>query len=260
MARYSFVLQYFNFMGILGVKYHESRLEVSKFQIVLNHFKNIALFLSRNAVLKFMTQKKLPSNVKVYFSMFWRTVREYSLVQSYYQACITIFLQQTSARNNCNLINEMIDFRRKIEKRFPKSIHKFEAFELECVKHVKLFIIADLIHWIVQFIGYFSFYPLSWPNILAFVFNCIPRTNKLSCILFNYIVLRFVICAQEVLLLRVSESFNSYDGFHRLTNEVAVWQSELYSIKESFASKSSLATVNLLFFFVSRTVIQVRTH
>lgn len=256
VLRYSILLHFFNLMGILSGRISDSKLEVSYVQVVLNHLKNIALFAMRNQIMQFMRIHILPFVSEMKYSHFSNILRGSGSLQRFFQAALAVFLQQNAAHSHCNLINEMIDFRKHLERSCHRSKDLFEQFEVKCLRHFVIFSVVVLAAFLV---GFFAFFPNTFVAFLAYTVSKLALFVSLMCVCYYYIIMQFLICCQDVLLLRALElkSSESYICFSQISDDLASWHSTLFSIKQKFMSITSLNVMQLIFSYISRIVMQV---
>lgn len=258
VSRYSVLLQFFNFMGILSCRISSSQVEVSIIHVVLNILKNMTLFFSKNHIINFVLNNNLPVVSKMRFSYFTKTMRRSSPLQPFYFGALTIFLQQINASRHSILINDMLTFRKHLENRLPETKDLFKNFGYKCLKR---FATITIIISASCLVGFFYFFHHTLPLFLVFMLSQLPLFINLSCAWYYYIIMQFLLCCQEVLLLRALElkQLDSYHIFSQIISDLESWQSTLYSIKERFMSITSCVMIPLMFFFVNRIVLQVST-
>lgn len=200
MALWNIILLHFlNLFGILSVRKSLKGVEVSYIHVALNHLKNLILFVFKTKIFQLMAENMQPFYMKIKFSSFSRAIRKISPLQPFYEAFLTIFLQQIKARDYCKLINEMISFRKNLEKVFSPSKEIFENFEVKCLKHFAAFSIAFMT---ASLIGFFAFLQRTFVSFIFYTISILPLFVNFSCVCFFYAIMQFLLCNQKVLMLR----------------------------------------------------------
>lgn len=187
-------------------------------------------------------------------SSFSKQILKYRVFHPVCEACLTIILQQITARRNVDLINQMMIFREELIKTFPPTKKLFDKFKRKCLRNILVF---TIIFTASMYAGFSVYMQQTLLGFVIFVIYFIPIYVIASSGCYVYGIIQFLICVQKSLILLAEELGNRFCDSDSVQDILMMWHSMLYSIKEHFSLKFCFFVLGLIFYWMNQFVYQV---
>lgn len=254
LRRMYWIIQIFNFYGILSITKEKNTVKVSKFHAVLNAIKILALIIFKDDI-----NRLVEENVSMsYYEMSLTPFSEFYLSIFGNQAkicCILIMtLQLIMCRKNAKLINNIIKFTFKFVETSAKTEDHFDFYKRKCRRNIKILLI---IFGGCSIYGYFTSMRLSLHSVPAYLFYSLYYFIITAFLCYFYVCQQFLIFSHESLNFYAIELLKN-DSKANIEN-ISVLKSLLFSIRTYFLSTTSRQALIFMFFSMIEVIEQVIT-
>lgn len=236
-----------NFMGILNLKKTKGKsvYKVSKFQYLGNVVKVCLLVWFRHDIFKLFIDNFASHDANLKFSSFTDL-----LFHSYYDVqvthfCFTVIIQLLKCRKMATLFNKVETLRQVIFLQVEGSKTQYKEFQRGCWKNILIVVTATIA---VNVYNAWRTMRFTLVSFLSFSLIAIPLCIKLGLFCFVYFVLNFFIFCQKCLKSLIIEN----------SETIPLLLYEICNLKSFFFKTLNLALFEVIFYFMSSLVFQVR--
>lgn len=251
-----YIINFFNFFGILNVNLVNGLLTSSNLVATLNFFKVIVVLASYNASYNFMAGFFADGITDGNFSSFFVFFVEIVYKIPVFAFFIIMIRQLHVSKDLAKMINNMATIRDEIIEKFQPTQNIFDEFEKIAFRGVSMIVGVTSLYYISD---YFSTYKISFASASIYLFFNVSYFSLVVYASFVFAVIQFFVFAEKALSVWILKLQNSTVIMkNEEIEDIMMIRSSLFSIKQMFVETSSLQIFIVIFCNITQTVAQVK--